>query len=140
MYGIYKYSRVLAIEVEATVVASGTDPVRVALGRVPYSDTSGITFSQFAEMPETQSLVLSAKGGMDRVSLEQTFVARSAVGENLTDHTYWVDSTQAISATPLHNTDHVALLLFDPLGTSSTCSVNLVVRYHIEWFDLQYAV
>jgi len=140
MYGIYKYSRVLSIELEATVVATGTDSVRVALGRVPYSDTSGITFAQLAEMPETKSLVLSTKGGMDRVTLRKHFVARNAIGANLTDHSYWVDSAQAISASPLHSTDYVALLLFDPLGSSSACYVNYVVRYHIEWFDLQYAV
>jgi len=140
MYGIYKYARVLAVEIESTVVATGTDPLRLALGRVPYSDTSGITYQQFAEMPETKSLVLSAKGGVDRITLQSTFVAKNAVGENLTDHSYWIDSAQAISATPLHTTDYVALLLSDPLGAASGAYVNHTVRYHIEWFDLQYAV
>jgi len=140
MYGIYKYCRVLAVELEVLWNSTGTDSMRVAIGRVPYSDISGITYSQFSEMPETQIALLSAKGGMDKVTQIRTFVARNAIGQALTDHSYWVNSAQAISTTPLHTDDYALLIMSDGVTLGSAASATVRVHYHLEWFDLQYAV
>jgi hypothetical protein len=140
LYGIYKYARVLAVELEVTLSNNTNDACRFAIGRLPYSDTSGITYSQFSEMPDVYSSLLPAKGGMDSKRFTKFFVARDANGGALTDHSYWVNSAQAISATPLHNDDFVILLMSD--GTTVNAGFNAVVKvhYHIEWFTQQYAV
>ena len=140
LYGIYKYARVLGVELEVTLSNNTNDACRYAFGRVPFADVSGITYSQFSEMPDTFSSILSAKGGMDSRRFTKYFVARSANGGALTDHTYWVNSAQAISAVPLHNDDYIILLMSD--GTTVNAGFNAVIKvhYHIEWFSMQYAV
>jgi len=140
LFGIYKYCRVLAVELEVHWTSTGTDSIRVAIGRVPFSDTTGITYSQFAEMPETQVSLLSAKGGIDRLTQKQIFVARSALGNALTDHSYWVNSAQAISTTPLHADDYGLLIMSDGVGLGASAAATVKLHYHVEWFDLQYAV
>lgn len=139
-FGIYKYARVLAVELEIAAVSSGTDAIRLAAGRLPFSDTSGITFSQFCELPDVRQTVISGKGGMDRWSFRKLFVAKDANGNVLTDHSYWVNSAQAISTTPLHNDDYVLMLMSDGPTINVEAKVNVRLHYHIEWFDMQYAV
>jgi hypothetical protein len=140
LFGIYKYCRVIAVDVEVHWTSTGSDPSRVAIGRVPYSDTSGITYSQLSEMPESSTAILSAKGGMDRLVQRAHFRAKAANGAPLTDHSYWVNSAQAISTTPLHNDDYVVLIMSDGVGVASASSAVVKVHYHVEWFELQYAV
>jgi len=139
LYGIYKYARVLGVELEITLSSTGTEAARFAVGRLPYSDVSGITYSQFSELPDATSAIISAKGGVDKWSYKKFFVAKDANGNVLTDHTYWVNSAQAISTTPLHNDDYVLLMITDGVANSSVTAI-VKLHYHIEWFALQYAV
>jgi len=139
LYGIYKYCRVLGVELEITLSSTGTESARIAVGRLPYSDTSGITFGQFSEMPDAVATIVSAKGGVDRWSFRKFYVAKDANGNVLTDHSYWVNSAQAISATPLHNDDYVLMVMTDGVANSSVTAI-IKLHYHVEWFDLQYAV
>jgi len=140
LFGIYKYCRVLAVELEVHWVSTGSDASRVCIGRVPYSDTSGITYAQFCEMPESQTAVLPAKGGIDKLTQTKLVRPRNALGMQLDDHSYWVNSAQAISATPLHNDDYVLLIMSDGIGVTSASQAIIKLHYHVEWFDLQYAV
>jgi hypothetical protein len=140
LYGIYKYARVLGVELEIVVASTGADASRFAVGRLPYSDTSGITYAQFSEMPDVVSTIVSAKGGLDKWSFKKFYKARDANGNVLTDHSYWVNSAQAISSTPLHNDDYVLMIMSDGVGLTSAASVLVKLHYHIEWFEMQYAV
>lgn len=140
MYGIYKYARVLAVEVEIVVLNTGTDDIKVSLGRVPLSDVSGITFTLFSEMADTRTTFVSAKGGVDKATVRKNFIARDALGNALSDRSYWVNSTQAVSGTPLHSDDYCALLFVDGASSGSTAKIDIKTHYHLEWFDMQYAV
>jgi len=140
LYGIYKYCRVVATDVEVHWSSTGTDACRVAIGRVPFSDISGITYTQLGEMPETQTALLPAKGGNDKLVQKQHFVAKAANGMPLTDHSYWVDSAQAINTVPLHSNDYFTLIMTEGVGVGGAASGTIKVRYHIEWFGMQYAV
>lgn len=140
LFGIYKYCRVLAVVLEVHWVSTGTDATRVCIGRVPFSDTSGITFGQFCEMPESQTAILPAKGGIDKLVQKKFVVPRDATGMALNDHSYWVNAAQAISTTPLHNDDYVLLIMSDGIGLASASQAIIKLHYHVEWFDLQYAV
>jgi len=91
-------------------------------------------------MPESQTAVLPAKGGIDKLTQTKLVRPRNALGMQLDDHSYWVNSAQAISATPLHNDDYVLLIMSDGIGVTSASQAIIKLHYHVEWFDLQYAV
>jgi len=91
-------------------------------------------------MPESTSTVLAAQGGIDKWSYRKFFVAKDANGNVLTDHSYWVNSAQAISSTPLHNDDYVILLMNSGLSAAGGVVAVIRVHYHVEWFEMQYAV
>ncbi len=140
MYTIYNFARVISVDLDLTIVNTHSDPIRVAVCKLPNSDVSGVTYTEASQMPDAWSTLLSTQGGLDKIVYRKRFVAQVAYGNPLSDHSYWVNSTQAASTTPLHADDFVIGVFSDGLSVSSTATAIAKITYHCEFFDLQYAV
>lgn len=139
MYAIYKYCRVMRVDVIAQCLNLGTYPIRFGVGHIAYNDASGLTFDRFIEKPATAHKLISAKGGIDKAVITKTFNSTSMLGSVL-DSKYWVDVTQSASATPIDAKEPVLVIGMDGAEGSAdtwTGSVNFTLTYHLQWFDLK---
>lgn len=136
-YAIYKYARVIAVDVEIFGVNIGSNPVEIAAGNVAYNDVSGLTMDRLKEKPGTTFKMLSPIGGMDRATIRKRFVASELLGV-VPGSKYWVDVTQSASSTPIDAREQVLVLALDNYqssGTAYSAQINWKLTYHIEWFD-----
>lgn len=136
-YAIYKYARVISVDVEINAVNIGTNPVEVAVCNAAYNDVSGLTMDRLKEKPNSVFKLMSPSGGMDRATFRKRFVASELLGV-IPGSKYWVDVTQSASATPIDVREPVLVLALDNYqssGTAFSAQVNWKMTYHIEWFD-----
>ena len=99
-YGMYKYMRVKAVEVELTCCNTASTPIRVALGTLPHQDVSVAGMTTLIEQPGTVSKLLSSTGGQDRWFFRKFFNCLDLVGSYGGDH-FWIDVARATGTTPI---------------------------------------
>jgi len=139
LYSIYKYARIMRVDVEAQGVNIGANPIRIAIGYAAYNDVSGLTFDRFIEKAGTKVITISPQGGMDRGTLRGTFNTSQHVGA-ISDSKYWVDVTQSASSTPIDAKEPVIVMAIDNYqssGTAFSAQINFKLTYHVNWFDLK---
>jgi hypothetical protein len=141
-YTLYKYCRITAVEIQLELSNIGASSIQFVVGHCPYEDVSSMTVSKLSQLPGSTRRTVSAKGGMDRATINKFFNVQQLIGNPAYDKTYWVDATQAVSATPIDVKEPVIVLLIDNSTTGTTDFQYDVVgriRYHIQWFDIETA-
>lgn len=139
MYAIYKYARILKVDVEAQGVNIGANPIRIAIGYASYADVSSLSFDRFIEKAGTKVITISPQGGMDRATLRTSFNTSNHLGA-IQDSKYWVDVTQSASSTPIDSREPVVVMAIDNYqssGTAFSAQINFRLTYHVNFFDLK---
>ncbi len=139
LYEIYKYCRIMRVDVRAECINTGTVGIQFAVGHIAYSDASGLTFDRFIEKPATTKKLVSPKGGMDRAVITKSLNSTMMLGSVL-DSKYWINVTQSASTTPIDTNEPVLVLGIDNYQSSSVpyaAQVNFTLTYHLQFFDLR---
>lgn len=135
-FSLYKFFRVKGVTVELTCVNTSSNPVRIALGSLPFSGVSTASMTTLIEQPGTLSKLLSSTGGMDRVVFRKFFDCLRLVGSYGGDR-YWVNSTQAGSTSPIDSRAPVLVIGAAPIvSVNWNTSYLMRLTYHLEFFDL----
>jgi hypothetical protein len=136
LYALYKWCKIHAVQVRATLVNTTSSPIQFVLGVIPHNEQLGLTLDELAEVPGSTLRVLSAQGGLDRVVITNQYDVQKTVG-NLIAEKYWVSQTQAASAVPLEQTEPIIMIGAQPMiSVNWSSQVVLDFVYHVEFFDL----
>jgi len=136
LYSLYKYSRVTAVQIHATIVnLTGSTTLETAMGIIPYNEnpvSPSATVSTRAAIYRTTS----SMGGQDRSTLSKTYIVDDWIG-NLSASKYWITSSQAASSTPI-DVIEPAIKIVSTSTPATTWSAVLTIRivYHVQMFDL----
>jgi hypothetical protein len=136
LYALYKWCRILAVQVRATIVNTSSSPIQFVLGIIPQNEQVGLTLDELAEVPGSTLRVLSAQGGLDRTVITNQFDVLKTVGA-LSGSKYWVSQTQAASAVPIEAQEPIIMIGAQPMISVNWSSQLLLdFVYHVEFFDL----
>ncbi len=134
-YNMYKYSRITAVTVQATLINTSDTPAEMVMAVLPFQDLTGLTLDKLVEKQGSIRKIISPKGGIDKASLSKTAVAEKEFGNPYLDRDFWIDSSQAASIVPLDTREPILALGIQALTSSGTAWVEVKTTYHIQFFD-----
>lgn len=136
LYDMYKWCKILSVEVTYNIANTSSNPVQVVCAVIPNNSTVGLSIDRAAEIAGSTVKLLSPQGGLDKAVITKTYNTQTIVGSRVAEK-YWVNLAQASSSTPLETEEPVMFLMAQPL-ISVNWSTQLVVdiTYHCEFFDL----
>jgi hypothetical protein len=139
LYAMYKYSRIVSVTIRVEVANTGSNPILVALGSMPYGDSTQNDDPRIiAERPGAVSKIASGFAGNSTAVVQRTFTGAHAMGIPIHDKQYWITSGQAASTTPV---DQLAPCIVVSVGTIDTSvgdlsyAMNAKVTYNVQFFD-----
>jgi hypothetical protein len=136
LYDMYKWCKILSTEVTYNIVNTSSNPVQFVAAVIPHNGTLGLSIDRAAEIAGSTVRLLSAQGGLDKVSIHKKYNTQSMVGSKVAEK-YWVNLAQASSGTPLEAEEPVMFLMAQPLISVNWSSQVVVdITYHCEFFDL----
>lgn len=135
LFTIYRYCKITAVDIDFTIVNAGAVPLQVAVGYVPQTLAGAMTQERLTEKAGSIRRLISATGGMDRVTIRRTFNVEEVLGEPVLSK-YWFDATQSVSATPIDTNEPVISICGAPYAGNITASLSTVVTFHCQFFDL----
>jgi len=142
LYEIYRYARITAVHIQMEVTNTGSVPLAIATATLPFASIS-LTGSPLALMERPRSVFKSCagSGGVSKAVIRKLFHSFDELGNPTYDHKYWVDVTQAASATPQDTNEPAIACAVGALDETSTWAAIVTYRitYHIQWFELNYA-
>jgi len=138
---MYKYSRVIAVEVRVDFINTGTSPVTLALAVLPYVDLSATTSpTDLIDIPRTVWTAVGGSTGMSKGTVSRLVHSMNELAQPVMEKAYFVTSGQAASGSPIDDTFPViAASVGASTGSTDTWSgiATTRVRYHVEFFDLE---
>jgi hypothetical protein len=138
MYKLYKYAKVMAVEIQFTVVNQSLGPLLMAVAPFAHEDLSTTIDPQFVqERQRSVSRVVGSSNGVDKAVIRKTYYTFDEIGQPLYDQKFWIDKNQSNSTTPVDgNTPAIAISLSSLLtGNTWSATSNVRYTYHIEWFS-----
>ncbi len=142
LFNIYRYCRITAVHIRAECVNTGSEPVIIAIGTIPWAAATS-TFDPYliAERPRSISRLAGLSTGMSRVTLNKTYMSFDELGNPVYDKTHFFDSVQSISTTPQDQEAPAVIVSVDSADPTKTWSALTTyhVTYHTQWFELQWA-
>jgi hypothetical protein len=136
-YDMYKYMRIRSVVVTTHLCNTTSTPLTAVVSTLPFSDVGITSFSQIAEQPQAQLKLISSAGGLDKVVFKRTYDCLNLVGNFGGDH-WWITQAQSVSTSPVDSREPVFVLAIGPTTSVNwSCSGQVFIEYHVEFFDLQ---
>jgi hypothetical protein len=136
-YNLYKFCKVVGVDVSFKIVNTTSTPLQFSTGVVPSNEVAFLTIDEAAEIPNSQTKLVSSTGGMDKATFSRFYIPMEMYGNLVTDR-FWINGTQASSTTPLETTEPVIYFIGAPVTSSVTWTAALIadITYHVQFFDL----
>jgi hypothetical protein len=71
LYDMYKWCKILSTEVTYNIVNTSSNPVQFVAAVIPHNGTLGLSIDRAAEIAGSTVRLLSAQGGLDKVSIQE---------------------------------------------------------------------
>lgn len=142
LFNLYRYCRITAVHIRAELVNTGSEPVILAVGTLPWAAaTSSFDPYLIAERPRATSRLAGLSTGMSRVSISKTYGSFDELGNPVYDKTHYFDSAQSILTTPQDQEAPAIVVSVDSADPTKTWSALATyhITYHTQWFELQWA-
>jgi hypothetical protein len=137
LYQLYRYCKITAVDVNVQLVNTGASTVEVAIGYVPQLEASTATYVRLAEKTGSLRKIISAKGGLDRVTFTRRYGVEALLGEPVLSK-YWMTNSQSLSITPLDVNEPVLSIAYRNVdGSTSNMSTTVRITYHCQFFSLE---
>jgi hypothetical protein len=136
-YTMYKYSRVVSVNYHFELTNLTAVPFEVAFAIVPVSDAGAISLEQVIEKPGSVRRLVSALGGMDRITLNKFAVSQDWMGNPYNTRDYWVTEPQSAIGTPLDPDEPAGVLVIQGLTGNVAYTLTTKITYNIQFFDLE---
>jgi hypothetical protein len=137
-YAMYKYSRVLSVNYHFELTNLTAIPFEVAFAILPFSDAGAISLEQVIEKPGSVRRLVSAVGGMDRVTLSKFAVAQDWMGNPYNTKDYWITEAQSLVG-PVDADEPAGVLVIQGLTGTVAYTLTTKITYNIQFFDLEIA-
>lgn len=139
LFGLYNYAVVHGSRITIRVVNVGSEPIMACIAPLPYDWVSGSpTLSEITDTPRSVRGTTGGNSGMDRLVLNNTSTAREALGKEYQITKYQMDSTQAVSTTPLVSSEPCWVVALSAFNASTAISYRLEIEleWNVEFYNL----
>lgn len=142
MYNLYRYSRIVGVDVCLTVVGESDEAnqnfaYEAAMARIP-NDQVGLTPAEL-RLVRGSKYQLTPTSGYNKVILNGHYGSFDELGNPVFDRQFWQTVAEANNPTPVEpDRPVVGIAVRTVNGNRCIVSLNVSVVYHMQFFELEY--
>jgi len=141
MYNLYRYCRIVGVHVKLTLAPDVTgeySAVEMCMARVPFDEGASPTPAFLQRVRGSKYALTGSSAGTRPQVIQGFWGSFDELGNPVYDKSFWQTETEAGSTSLDPDEPVIAVAVRSVAGQTATVSLNLEVRYHMEFFDLHY--
>lgn len=141
LYTIYKYARVTAVDINLELVSTGSVPMQLVIGHVPYEDVAALTVQKLIAKPDTTRKLVAPSGGMNLCKIRKSWNVEQILGSSALIKEHWINAAQAVNNVPVYNEEPVMVIGTDNVSAGAVAygfDYSYQIVYHLQFFDIEY--
>lgn len=139
LFGLYKYAKVHSSKITLRLVNMGAEPLILACAPLPANWNVGTpTLGEILDVPRCVRKTTGGSGGVDKVQIVNSALAKDILGAEYQTSRYQMDSTQAAGTTPLVASEPAWNVVVTSFNASTAISFRLEVEFdwEVDFYDL----